>query len=60
MMYIRINKNEVIYWNCLPKELRYFGYQQRWYDGPIPSFGFWFFHFYIWWLPKESHENESR
>ena len=60
MMYIRINKNEVIYWNCLPKELRYFGYQQRWYDGPIPSFGFWFFHFYIWWLPKENHENESR
>lgn len=58
MMYIRINKNEVIYWNFLPKDLRYFGYQQRWYDGPILSFGFWFFHFYIWWLPKEKAESE--
>jgi hypothetical protein len=24
---------------------RYWGYQEIWYDGPWPSFGFWFFHF---------------
>lgn len=51
-LYIRINENEVIYWNLLPKELRYWGYKQDWYDGPVPCFGFWFFHFYIWWKEK--------
>lgn len=25
------------------KELRYWGYESNWYDGPIHSFGFWFF-----------------
>lgn len=27
-------------------------YRRDWIDGPIPSFGFWFFHFYIWWREK--------
>jgi hypothetical protein len=25
------------------KEDRYWGYREDWYDGPLPSFGFWFF-----------------
>lgn len=29
--------------NWLPKEYRYLGYSYDWYDGPIHSFGFWFF-----------------
>ena len=31
------------YWNWLPKEYRYFGYEQMHYDGVHESFGFWFF-----------------
>ncbi|WP_277966705.1 hypothetical protein [Pantoea trifolii] len=50
--HIRINKNEVIYWNLLPKKLRYWGYREDWIHGPVPCFGFWFFHFYIWWKEK--------
>lgn len=30
------------WWNWLPDHLRYFGYCQDWYDGPLSSFGFWF------------------
>ena len=26
---------------------RYWGYQVGWYDGPIYSFGFWWFHIYM-------------
>jgi len=51
-MHLRINKNEVIYLNLLPKDFRYWGYKQDWYDGPVPCFGLWFFHFYIWWKEK--------
>jgi hypothetical protein len=51
-MHIRINSNQVIYWNTLPSKARYWGYKKDWHDGPIPCFGFWFFHFYIWWLEK--------
>lgn len=31
--------------NWLPNEpnLRYLGYHVDWYDGPLPSFGCWFF-----------------
>ncbi|HBZ17519.1 MAG TPA: hypothetical protein DEO73_17405 [Pantoea sp.] len=51
-MHIRINKNEVIYWNLLPKKLRYWGNREDWIHGPVPCFGFWLFHFYIWWKEK--------
>lgn len=31
------------WWNWVPKELRYLGFEQIYYDGPHNSFGFWFF-----------------
>ncbi|HFD1330503.1 TPA: hypothetical protein ACF1IQ_004574, partial [Yersinia enterocolitica] len=52
--HIRINRNEILCWNTLPRNVRYFGYRRDWIDGPLPSFGFWFFHFYIWWREKEN------
>lgn len=33
----------IVPFNWLPKDSRYFGYQNIWYDGPNYSFGFW------WW-----------
>ncbi|QIG65795.1 hypothetical protein phiOC_p130 [Ochrobactrum phage vB_OspM_OC] len=30
------------YWNWLPKEERFWGYRQNWYDGPHKLFGLWF------------------
>lgn len=30
------------WWNWLPKGLRYWGYEDFYYDGPIGSFGLWF------------------
>lgn len=32
--------------NRLPPSDRYWGRQSNWYDGPIESFGFWWFHIY--------------
>jgi hypothetical protein len=29
--------------NWLPREARYWGYSKDWYNGPIYSFGFWYF-----------------
>lgn len=29
--------------NWLDQDYRYWGYECEWYDGPRPSFGFWFF-----------------
>lgn len=29
--------------NWLRPDIRYWGYRNDWYDGPLPSFGFWFF-----------------
>lgn len=31
------------WWNWLDKDIRYWGFEQDWYDGPLSSFGFWFF-----------------
>lgn len=40
-----------IWWfNWLAKDIRYWGYEEAWYDGPLPSFGFWFFNI-SWVLP---------
>ncbi|WP_158006222.1 hypothetical protein [Serratia sp. 14-2641] len=47
-MRIRISKDRWLCCNTLPRELWYFGYVEDWYDGPIPCFGFGFFHFYLW------------
>jgi hypothetical protein len=33
----------VYWWNWLPKENRYLGYEMMYYDGEHHSFGFWFF-----------------
>lgn len=30
------------WWNWLPSDLRYWGFKEYWFDGPLPSFGFWF------------------
>ena len=30
------------WWNWLPPDVRYWGPQCMWYDGPHRSFGFWF------------------
>lgn len=41
--------------NWLSKDARYWGYDDNWYDGPHPSFGFWFFNVnwsYGWWRLK--------
>ncbi len=53
---IPFNRNGMrLYASWLPKVcrcgadcpgLRYVGYQESYYDGPIYMFGFWFFHFY--------------
>ncbi len=43
------------WWNRLPKELRYVGYEQFWYDGPISSFGLWWTNI-SWVLPWTSHD----
>lgn len=48
MKQFRISKDRLLMCNALPKQDRYFGYKLDWHDGPIPCFGFWFFHFYIW------------
>lgn len=45
------------WWNTLPKELRYFGYRQDWYDGPLSSFGYWFGNI-SWKLPWTNHDGE--
>ncbi len=29
---------------------RYWGYREDWYDGPIYSFGFWYFNVYAGWF----------
>lgn len=31
------------WWNWLPKKVRFFGYEQIWWDGPHYTFGFWYF-----------------
>lgn len=31
------------WWNWLPKDLRFWGFEQMYYDGPHNTFGFWFF-----------------
>lgn len=46
------------WWNWLPKNLRYFGYAQDWYDGPISSFGFWIFN-WTWCFPITGHNGEK-
>lgn len=38
-----IMNNRVTWFNWLPREYRYVGLIETWYDGPIYSFGFWFF-----------------
>lgn len=40
--------------NWLPPGCRYLGYAQDWYDGPISSFGFWWFNI-CWRLPWTRH-----
>ena len=48
-----------IWWNWLTKGNRHIGYDIMWYDGPWPSFGFWFFNwswrtpYTSWKKPKE-------
>lgn len=42
-------ENEQGHWfgsNCLSSEVRYWGYQRDYFDGPVHCFGFWFFHVY--------------
>lgn len=47
------------YWfNYLPENLRFIGYEQLWYDGPLSSFGFWFFTI-AWRLPFTSHNGKG-
>lgn len=31
------------WWNWLPNHLSYWGIEHCWYDGPIGTFGFWYF-----------------
>ena len=45
------------WWNWLPPYLRYLGYAQDWYDGPMSSFGFWWFN-WGWRLPWTSHDGQ--
>lgn len=42
-------------WNWLPPKHRYWGYRKDWYDGPMSSFGFWFFNV-GWRLPWTRHD----
>lgn len=46
------------WWNWLPPELRYIGYVQDWYDGPMSSFGFWFFN-WTWRGPFTWHNGKK-
>lgn len=46
------------WWNWLPKDLRYFGYTQDWYDGPMSSFGLWFINL-TWRLPWTRHNGKK-
>lgn len=48
-MRIRISKDRCLMGNKLPRSQWYFGYRVDWYDGPIPCFGFGFYHVYLWW-----------
>ncbi len=47
----------IYWWNWLPRSVRYWGYSEFWYDGPLPSFGLWFVNI-TWspwlWLPRRS------
>ena len=43
------------WWNLLPRNLRYWGYRQDWYDGPLSHFGWWFGNV-SWCLPWTSHD----
>lgn len=36
-----------LFGNWLDPTVRHFGFRADWYDGPIWSFGFWWFHFYV-------------
>lgn len=47
-MKIRVSKDYYLAGNTLPRRLWYIGYRLDWYDGPIPCFGFGFYHFYLW------------
>lgn len=47
------------WWNWLPKDARFWGFEQIYYDGPNNCFGFWFFNI-SWQTPwtKVTKENE--
>lgn len=45
------------WWNWLPPHLRYIGYSQDWYDGPISTFGFWFINWS--WTPFYGHSGKK-
>lgn len=45
----RKQKSSITFFNYLEKDIRYFGYKQWYYDGPIYTFGFWFFN--VSWIP---------
>lgn len=46
------------WWNWLPKEYRYIGYSQDWYDGPLSSFGLWFINL-TWNFAFTAHNGEK-
>lgn len=41
--------------NYLPKEGRYLGYHNLYYDAPIHTFGFWFFNCGYWGFALEKY-----
>jgi len=45
-----------IHWNTLPSRVRYFGFKRDWYDGPMYSFGIYFWHMTF--IPNESSAQE--
>lgn len=47
----------IFWWNWLPPHLRYIGYVQDWYDGPLSSFGLWFTNI-TWTLPFTGHNGK--
>ena len=47
------------WWNWLPKHGRFIGFDEDWYDHPLPTIGFWFFNF-SWLTPWSGTHQDSK
>lgn len=48
----------ITWFNWLPKEARFWGLEQDWYDGPHKCFGFWFFN-WAWSTPWTNYKEKE-